>query len=559
MDFLNTAFRQIAELFQSMTPAARVTTGLLLVVIVVSLGYLFQAKTESPQHLLFGTALTNSEISALEVAFAQESLNSWKTQGNRILVPPSARHSYLAAAALHEALPESSDIIRKSVFDNASPLDTRSIQEGKAKQAEHRDLSFILRNMNPIEEASVKIVEKQTNGFPRRTVRTALASVRAAGNRDLDAELVKTIRDTVAAVGVDSKYVTVVDAKLGKSYAGHGDDGPPLLEENIYRENQRGFEDLYRRKIEDRLNMIQGLQVAVYVELDKNLQNQTSKRQYEQGVQIVTKEYKKDTATSSPEGGGRVGTAANFPGGNQPQAVAAASSENTALEERNEYEQLPAATQTYTQTAPLTPTLVKASVAVPMSYFEKIWRNQNPTAPGAAPVTPDATALDRIKEDEITKIETVVKTILPEPPPGEDPFPRVTVDTYTETPLPSIEAPGVATTASTWLGSNWQTLGTFILALVGVIVLRSMVLSAKTAAAATAVTDSDQLSASTEEIRGLDANEEEEDGVEADFSNSLKARFQNSGRSLRDELTELVREDPDAAANVLQNWIGDAA
>ena len=305
MDFLNTALRQVAELFQSMTPAARVTTGLLLVVIVVCFGFLFQSKTESPQHLLFGASLTNAEISALEVAFSQENLNSWKTQGNRILVPPSERHSYLTAAAVHEALPESSDIIWESVFDNTSPLDTRSIQEGKQKQAEHRDLSLILRKMNPIEEASVKIVEKPAKGFPRRTVRTALASVRAAGNRNLDAELVRTIRDTVAAAGVDSKYVTVVDARAGISYPGHGDDGPPLLDENIYRENQRGFEKLYRQKIENRFNMIQGLQVEVYVELDKNLQNQTSKRQYEQGVQVLTKEYKKKSASSSPEEGGR--------------------------------------------------------------------------------------------------------------------------------------------------------------------------------------------------------------------------------------------------------------
>ena len=556
MNFLNTALRQVAELFQSMTPAARITTGLLLVVIVVSFGFLFQSKTESPQHLLFGTSLTNTEISALEVAFSQENLNSWKTQGNRILVPPSERHSYLTAAAVHEALPESSDIIWESVFDNTSPLDTRSIQEGKEKQAEHRDMSFILRQMNPIEDASVKIVEKPVKGFTRRTVRTALALVRAAGNRNLDAELVRTIRDTVAAAGVDSKHVTVVDAKAGISYPGHGDDGPPLLDENIYRENQRGFEKLYKQKIENRLSMIQGLQVEVYVELDKNLQNQTSKRQYDQGVSVLTKEYKKDTASSSPEGGGRVGAAANGTVGNQGQAVTAASSENTMLEERNETQQLPATTQTFTQTAPLTPTLVKASVAVPISYFERIWRRQNPTAPGATPVEPDATALDRIKENEITKIEKIVKTILPEPPPGEDPFPRVSVDTYTETPLTIMEAPGVASTASTWLGSNWQALGTFILALVGVIMLRSMILSAQTAAAATNI---DQQSLPVDAITARDTNEEEQDEPEEDFSNSLKSRFQSSGRSLRDELTELVREDPDAAANVLQNWIGEAA
>ncbi len=33
-------------------------------------------------------------------------------------------------------------------------------------------------------------------------------------------------------------------------------------------------------------------------------------------------------------------------------------------------------------------------------------------------------------------------------------------------------------------------------------------------------------------------------------------RFHGSGRSLRDELSDLVKEDPDVASNVLKSWIG---
>jgi flagellar M-ring protein FliF len=39
----------------------------------------------------------------------------------------------------------------------------------------------------------------------------------------------------------------------------------------------------------------------------------------------------------------------------------------------------------------------------------------------------------------------------------------------------------------------------------------------------------------------------------------LHRRGASSGSSLREELTAIVREDPDAAANVLRTWIGDAA
>ncbi len=42
MDFLNKALAQFSDLFRSMTPGGRITAGLLLVVAVVSVGYLFQ-------------------------------------------------------------------------------------------------------------------------------------------------------------------------------------------------------------------------------------------------------------------------------------------------------------------------------------------------------------------------------------------------------------------------------------------------------------------------------------------------------------------------------------
>ena len=57
--------------------------------------------------------------------------------------------------------------------------------------------------------------------------------------------------------------------------------------------------------------------------------------------------------------------------------------------------------------------------------------------------------------------------------------------------------------------------------------------------------------------RMANLNDDDSDEEDDDELNSL--RFSSSGRSLRDELTELVREDPDAAASVLQNWISEAA
>ena len=54
MDFLNKAFAQFSDLFRSMTPGGRITAGLLLVVAVVSVGYLFQHQVSGGDDYLFG-------------------------------------------------------------------------------------------------------------------------------------------------------------------------------------------------------------------------------------------------------------------------------------------------------------------------------------------------------------------------------------------------------------------------------------------------------------------------------------------------------------------------
>src|SRR5688500_7484224 len=98
MNFLNQAYTQLADLFRSMTPAARITTGPLLVVVVVSLAYLFQLKTSGSDEYLFGGRIfSQDELGVMEAAIAQAGLNNAENVGNRIRVPRGLKHKYLAA------------------------------------------------------------------------------------------------------------------------------------------------------------------------------------------------------------------------------------------------------------------------------------------------------------------------------------------------------------------------------------------------------------------------------------------------------------------------------
>lgn len=85
--------------------------------------------------------------------------------------------------------------------------------------------------------------------------------------------------------------------------------------------------------------------------------------------------------------------------------------------------------------------------------------------------------------------------------------------------------------------------------LVSLVMLRSMVRGAAPAPAPSAE------AVEAPRLAAIDEEEEEEPQVET----VLRRKFDSGGPNLKNELQLLVKEDPDAAAAILRNWIGDAA
>src|SRR5690606_8961503 len=98
MEFFNQSLAQVRDLFASMTPAARITSALLLGVIVVSMGYLFQGYSSGADELLFnGEVLQPREADYVEAAIAKKGLTVLPRQAGRIVVPRGQKTAYLAA------------------------------------------------------------------------------------------------------------------------------------------------------------------------------------------------------------------------------------------------------------------------------------------------------------------------------------------------------------------------------------------------------------------------------------------------------------------------------
>jgi flagellar M-ring protein FliF len=109
--------------------------------------------------------------------------------------------------------------------------------------------------------------------------------------------------------------------------------------------------------------------------------------------------------------------------------------------------------------------------------------------------------------------------------------------------------PPTSQIALSWLATNWSSVAMAGLAMFSLVMLRSMARPALPPPSAPALPPPPP-----------PAVEKESDPKKAEpekHGSRLKRRL-GSGQSLRDELAEMVREDPDTAANILRSWISNA-
>jgi flagellar M-ring protein FliF len=134
---------------------------------------------------------------------------------------------------------------------------------------------------------------------------------------------------------------------------------------------------------------------------------------------------------------------------------------------------------------------------------------------------------------------------------GENNYKHVTVSFVPTLPAPQIEPPSTTTKALAWAGRYWSTLAMLGVAMFSLVVLRSVVRGTTSGDAASAALAEPALTLHSE--TGVPAAESQAEPAEE----RPRLRFKK-GKSLKDDLVEIVREDPDAAADILRSWISKA-
>ncbi|MBI3838469.1 MAG: hypothetical protein HY288_11120 [Planctomycetia bacterium] len=564
MDFLNKAYSQLADLFKSMTAGARVSAALLLVVTVVSIGYLFNQQVGGPDaYLMGGEMFSAGDLRDMEAAFGKANLSGAQVEGGRIKVARGQQSVYMAALADAGAMPaEFGDFMKKAASSNSFIPPNRLQQEALAKSARNHDLQLIINKMRGVDKCAVQIdekVEKVKSSLYDQSIITASVSVQTLGNRPLDEMQVSAIRGLVASsvAGMKPAAVTVIDLTSGRLFSGNGGaEIKPGGAIGDYADYKKRHEMDWQQKISHVLSYIPGVLVTTNVELDPEVVNEQKSTEYDPAKAVVFKSREVTGRAADAPSTGRRSDTAEQNSIHQPATMLSSAGLGKNDEAGGlEQERAVPTTEKFVVREGRTPTRVTVSVAVPNSYYEKIWRQQNPTPEGQTEKKPDAAELDTLQESERKKIETAVLTLLPVPgDKTSESCPQVTVSTFYQVPQPVLPEVTALDNALAWTGQYWSTLSMILLALVSLIMLRGMVKAAPAARS----TPTEGAAFETRPTLSLVADGTPGGSGENTARGNAKRRA-DDGPSLRDELADIVRDDPDAAVSILRTWIGNAS
>ncbi len=558
MDFLNQAFAQIRDLFLSMTPAARVTSVLLVAVIGVSLGFLVKQNGAGPEAYLFnGESLRPADADRVEAAIAQAGLNGWERNGNRIMVPRSQMAEYLGAVADAGALPPNHDSIILQALDLGPFVDDKTRRE-RLKAAREQQLSMIIRAMDGIEEAKVIYDVTEARGLSRAAQASATVSVRPAPGRSLDPQRTKLIRKAVAGAiaNLNIDDVTVINLGDGNTF---GDEISPESFDTPYFQHRVAFERQMQGKIEKLLMHIPGVQVQVTAELSPTLTAETRTIAAEgEATALRESNQEKVIDTQHLNKGGRPGLVAQGPG-RGAEGVNEVTVKNTESDTQSEQNYFVPTKDELTTQAGLVPEHVRAAVAVPTGYLISMYREQqrrkgeDPNQPLPADIN---TTLEVYKKDVEDSVKAAVVPLLPKELAQYN-LSDVVVSFFETLTPETIEEPSIASDALVWTSQNFNTLTMSGLVLVGLVMLRSLVKGLPTPEPLAAAANPTLTIAGGTGSTTNDKSESSEEEQEADEERP-RLRLKK-GTSLRDELTAIVKEDPDSAAAILRTWISNAS
>ncbi len=556
MDFVNQTINQLRDLFASMTPGARLTAGLLLAVVVVSLGYLVNQGTSGPDEYLFGAEpLTSTQIARMEGAMSQAGLGDYSVEGNHIRIPRGQKATYIAAIADAGELPPDIFMMMDEALAKGSIFDDSSTKKQRLKAAREKQLSLIIGQMPWVDRAMVLYDVQEERGLRATRQASASISVMPAVGETVTAQRSRNLKSFVASAhNIPLANVSITnlgnDSLVGSDGISADDFDHPLYS------TKAKVEQKLRNELMAQLDYIPGIRVQVKAEIDNTLEKRSLQVNPEDKTAMLKKQETTDTSEQlAGGGGGAPGLNAQGPGRNGSDASLAKQDSSKKTLEQSTIDNVVGTRTEEIITAGLNLERADASVAVPLSYVVSVIKKNGLELTGTEPdkITPEE--LQATQADIQGKIEEIVKPLLPSLTIGEDEYKQAKVTFFQDLTPAEIPSPSMASNVLGYAERYANTIAMAGVALISLVMLRSIAKGGgdndnlPSVASLRLDTASGEASSRASGANSSGTPTEEE-------RQKLKLR---KAETLKDDLAEMVSGDPEAAAEILKNWINNAA
>jgi flagellar biosynthesis/type III secretory pathway M-ring protein FliF/YscJ len=384
--------------------------------------------------------------------------------------------------------------------------------------------------------------------------------MRAGG---LTQEQVDSIAAMIAGTqaGLKPENVAVTDGLQNyRTTFGRAGAGGENLEQSLK------IADAVQSRIATLLAAIEGVRIAVNPQV-VTVERKRTKTEFRDGISVPISEQSQTSEMKGASQAREPGTVPNT--GMQVMSNAGGGSQSTTERSENRYlSQIPG-----TQETELDPTgyatKIDVGVAIPWSYFVKVWKLRNPAQDGAEAKEPDEATLAPIRTEEIARITKLIEPLVATDA-VEDAKPGTVAiswfyDFADETPAPSIAANigdivlggggggGGGGGFSVSGGGLIKPIGLGVLAIVSLFFMFNIAKKASVR---------EQLP-SAEELAGVPPMLESDGGDiigEADEATPALEGMELDDDSLRrqqmlDQLNELASRDPEELSGILRRWM----
>ncbi len=575
MNFMNQLFEQLKSLFLGLTPGARVLSGVMIVAILVGAGLLVRDVQQSDLEFLYGGhVFKDSELNLAETALGNAGLTNYRREGMRLRVPKNERNLYIKALAEGKATPSQLGSATDRALAGSNMLESMFISKTRTLEARQQDIASVLERLPFVDKVYVTYDERR-EGFSSQAQSTAAVFVFPRGNRPLEEQQKRSIMQQVKSAFAGLRYedISVMDGSTGMSMNGQTD--PMNSEQQRYYQQKMQAEQRLKEKARNLLVDYGDVRIEANVELDTTLREETESVKYaDKPITVQTTTSKKDSESTRPVTGGRVGTDPNaLATTNRSASLPTSNEQNSKSKEQQESERkIVGQETTLSEKVGLVIKNASLSVSLPMSYYSSAHRREwLELNPGTTVPKMEAADLKSRKEGTQKKIQALLANLLPFSP-GADIRPQIVVDDYLDVPVEEIPGPSIASTAMVWLGSNWQSLAMLVLAGIVLMSVRSFVAKGSQGNGDSAFDRGFDIpldNAADLELAGLSPGELEASGAGSESgglgessgndAKDARSRFKPTGGDMRTELASLIQENPDVAASLLRDWIGEAA